>query len=118
MDIDGPDTSSFNSLNSLPELKYEILKIKNSHDIFFANIRSIRKNFDSLIEMLEQLEHNFSFIILNETWLENNEIDMFKIENYDVVSMPRTRHGAQWGHRRKFSPKFNLSLGQFRLFFY
>ena len=94
MDIDGPDTSSFNSLNSLPELKYEILRNKNSHDIFFANIRSIRKNFDSLIEILEQLEHNFSFIILNETWLENNEIDMFKIDNYDVVSMPRTRHGG------------------------
>ena len=94
MDIDGPDTSSFNSLNSLPELKYEILRNKNSHDIFFANIRSIRRNFDSLIEILEQLEHNFSFIILNETWLENNEIDMFKIDNYDVVSMPRTRHGG------------------------
>ena len=91
--MDGPDTSCFNSINSLPEFKYEIIRNKNSH-IFFANIRSIRKNFDSLLEILEQLEHNFSFIILNETWLENNE-HMFKIDNYDVVSMPRSRHGGE-----------------------
>ena len=92
--MDGPHISNFTSLNSLPELKYEIIRNKNSHDIFFANIRSIRKNFDSLIEILEQLEHSFSFIVLNETWLENNEHDMFKIDNYDVVSMPRSRHGG------------------------
>ena len=90
--MDGPDLHEFNSLN-IPELKYEIVRNKGSHDIFFANIKSVRKNFDNLLEVLEQLEHFFSFIILNETWLGPTEHVLFKIDNYDIFSMPRNHHG-------------------------
>ena len=92
------DTDDFicNTFN-IPELKtyfHNQSKPNNLSDILFANIRSIRKNFGDLLELLESLDHIFSLIILNETWLEASEHDLFQIEGYDIFSAPRNRHGG------------------------
>ena len=95
MDTDNNDFTC-NSF-SIPELKYYFhihSKPNNLSDILFANIRSLRKNFGDLLEMLESLDHIFSLIILNETWLEESEHDLFQMEGYDLFSSSRNRHGG------------------------
>ena len=94
MDTDNNDFTC-NSF-SIPELKYYFhihSKPNNLSDILFANIRSLRKNFGDLLEMLESLDHVFSLSILNETCLEESEHDLFQIEGYDLFSAPCNRHG-------------------------
>ena len=95
MDLNNDDFSC--NKFSIPELKdclHDRTKPNSLSDVFFANIRSLRKNFSDLIEVLESLDHIFSLIILNETWLEPSEHDLFQIEGYDLFSAPRNRHGG------------------------
>ena len=76
------------------ELKHFLSNDGELHDIFFANIRSIRKNFGDLLEILETIDHKFTFIMLNEFWLGPNERDLFKIDGYQAFSTDRNRHGG------------------------
>ena len=95
--MDIPEVDFPCNIFQLPELKAELHEqshAKNISDILFANIRSIRKNFDDLIELLEILEHKFTLIVLNETWLDETEHEFFKLDGYEMHSVPRNRHGG------------------------
>ena len=92
--MEGPDNSCFNYRFDFRGLKFEITQNDNVHDILFANIRSLRKNHNDLLELIETLDHKFTFIVLNETWLELNEQELFKIDGYNIFSVPRNRHGG------------------------
>ena len=82
--MDSPDDTNTNHFLDINDLKLELNHGRDLHNIFFANIRSLRKNFDDLLEILENIENKFTFIILNETWIDDNEQDLFKIDGYDI----------------------------------
>ena len=71
--------SSFNS---------EISKSLNKKHNFFLchlNIRSIRKKLGSLEFTLENLQHELSLIGITETWLKDDDCDLFAIQGYNAV---------------------------------
>lgn len=67
------DTSDYNLLNH---------KLTNLR-IFHTNIRSIDKNLDELLVLLEQFSDDFDVIILSET-LNVEDLDLYKINSYDI----------------------------------
>ena len=85
---------SSSTLLDLCNLRSSLDDHGNNHDIFFANIRSIRQNFDELLEIFEKLNHKFTLIILNETWLGPDENHLFKIDGYESFVTSRNRHGG------------------------
>ena len=59
------------------------------------NIRSMRKNLGSFSNYLDILHHNFSVIGLTETWLKDEDCDLFNIPGYQMVEKHRTaRNGG------------------------
>lgn len=48
------------------------------------NIRSLNKNFDSLLILLKQLGSAFDFIVLSETW-RIYDPSLFQIDQYDIL---------------------------------
>lgn len=52
-------------------------------NIIHLNIRSLNKNFDNLLILLESLKIKFDLIVLSETWKINN-LENFNIEGYDI----------------------------------
>ena len=78
----------------IPSLKLKLKETEKMSDILFANIRSLRRNFSELIELVELLDHKFTAIVLNETWLDEGEHVLFKIDGYDTYSIPRNRRGG------------------------
>lgn len=57
-------------------------KAKN-FNIFHKNIRSINKNFDETLILLENINVNFDIIVFTETWNIENK-DEFRMEGYEV----------------------------------
>lgn len=62
---------------------------KNLSIIHF-NSRSLHANFQYIKDYLIQLNVNFDVIAISETWLTNNVIQDFQLENYQMYSMNRT----------------------------
>ena len=59
------------------------LKVEgNSFSLLNLNIRSLPKNFDQLSVFLGRLDHKFSVIILLETWLTDDNKDLYSIPGY------------------------------------
>lgn len=50
------------------------------------NIRSIRKNFDFLLSHLNCFKHDPDIIFLTEIWINSNESNFFKIDNYNFFA--------------------------------
>lgn len=63
--------------NENVQLQHSIKPIK----LMYLNIRSLRNKKDALIKRLK----GFEIIILNETWLKNDEVNMFHLPNYSAV---------------------------------
>ena len=59
--------------------------------IMNLNIRSISKNLDKLELSLHNINHNFSCIGLTETWLTENNLDLFSLKNYTHISNIRKK---------------------------
>ena len=53
----------------------ETIAENNSLSCIHVNIRSCRKNLDELLLFLDQLNINFTIIVLSETWMDN--VDAF-----------------------------------------
>ena len=56
--------------------------------ILHVNIRSLNKNLDSLLTLLQSLKYKFSILAICETWQTNSNIDIFQIPGYVKVSLP------------------------------
>ena len=96
-----PDLHYFSSNNQYisgcnyfvePSFNSEISKSLNRKQNFslcHLNIRSIRKNLGSLEFILENLQHEFSLIGITETWLRDDDCDLFAIQCYNVVEKHR-----------------------------
>lgn len=55
-----------------------------SYDIIYANIRSLRKNFNNFILELSQIDKKISIIVLCETWISSDEVELFNIQGYNA----------------------------------
>jgi hypothetical protein len=53
------------------------------------NIRSLNNKFDTFKQLLNSLIIPFHIIGITETWLNGNNDDLFKLDNYDFVNVNR-----------------------------
>ena len=61
------------------------------------NIRSLMNKVDDLQQYLAEIEHNFSFIGISETWLDNNTESFVQLPNYSFINTNRaTKAGGGW----------------------
>ena len=93
-DID-PDNEYFNKINIdckyYTDRHFECL-IKNDNDISIIhfNCRSIRKNFESVKDYLNNLPIEFDIIALTETWESNNVCnDLYMLQGYNSFFISR-----------------------------
>lgn len=69
-------------INHLPQCEEEELDFFN---IYSMNIRSLSKNFDEFIYILENYRTKYDILILTETWCNVNIPFMYSIPGYRVV---------------------------------
>ena len=77
----------------------EDFKNENIHEKFsllHLNIRSISNKFDSLKKLIDALHIPFQIIALTETWLNDNNMDCFAMNNYEYFgsNRPEKRGGG------------------------
>lgn len=58
------------------------------------NIRSCKSNFDSFLIFLQGLSRKFSIILLTESWLSPDTVDLYGIDGYDHFSVCRDGRGG------------------------
>lgn len=56
----------------------------NDVKIFHMNVRSILKNFDTLLAYLSTFSFNFDILILSEAWLREVDLNQFTFNDYNV----------------------------------
>ena len=59
----------------------------NSFGVFHLNIRSINSNFDLLLAYLNTLKFKFPVIVLTETWVCDESINTFQIDDYSSFNI-------------------------------
>ena len=75
------------------------------------NTRSIVNKFDSFKELTKSLNIPLDIIGLTETWLNDTNEDLFKLENYDFINMNRSgKNGGGIGIYIKQGIKYKLSV--------
>nr|XP_053636139.1 uncharacterized protein LOC128691346 [Cherax quadricarinatus] len=62
-----------------------ILNNAKSLSVLNYNIRSLSKHYDDLLALLESLKTPFSCIILTETWLKQDTIDIYPLPGYTAI---------------------------------
>ena len=70
----------------------EISEPKQSTDVLslcHVNIRSARKNLGAFENYLNILKHEFTVIGLTETWLNDNDFDLYGLSGYKVIGRHR-----------------------------
>ena len=73
------------------------------------NTRSIVNKFDSFKELTKSLNIPLDIIGLTETWLNDTNEDLFKLENYDFINMNRSgKNGGGIGIYIKQGIKYKL----------
>ena len=80
--------SSFNE--DLAKNKYA----KNVFSVCHANIRSVSKNLNSLESYLKMLKHEFTIVGLTETWLQNENNDLYSLNGYHFIGKHRVNRGG------------------------
>ena len=71
--------------------------LKDVFSILSINIRSIRKNFNLLLLLLQSIKHKYSIITLCETWLFEGEEEMYHIPGYKMYSISRAHTNRSGG---------------------
>ena len=84
----------------LPNDFSRLMKTANvANDNIFSmthlNIRSLYNKLDSLKQLLNSLYLPFQIIGLTETWLNDTNDDIFKLDNYDFVNANRTSRNSR-----------------------
>lgn len=62
--------------------------------IFHANVRSLSKNYNSLIAHLQNASYQYELILLTETWLGADSEQLFQIPGYEAISLNRAGRGG------------------------
>ena len=53
------------------------------------NIRSLRANMNKMLAYIDSLDNKFDVLGLSETWLQENETDMYFISGYNHIAFLR-----------------------------
>ena len=61
-----------------------------SFSLFHLNARSLVKNQDALAHLLANVNHKFSVLAKNETWVKESNVNDLSFEGYNFVSNQRT----------------------------
>ena len=73
------------------------------------NIRSMNRNFNAFEQYLAGLRFEFAFIGVSETWLTDNNHDLFNLPGYTFIEQHRIRKtGGGVGLFLKDHIKYNL----------
>lgn len=59
---------------------------KGSLLFLHANIRSLRKNYNNLVSELSQISSQIQFIILSEIWINEDELNLYKLPGYNTFA--------------------------------
>ena len=80
------DTNLIDTLQSnyymVEKLNLKLKNHTNGFTIIPLNCRSLNANFDQFKELLRNLEYQIDVICLTETWLTDDNCDLFDIPNY------------------------------------
>ena len=102
-----PDLNFFNDINiaslscdyfredSFVDRCNQLPITKDTFSIIHSNIRSAKKNIDNFDNYISNLKCSFSIIALTETWLCDDNIDLYSIKGYKSVNS--TRLGKRGG---------------------
>ena len=97
-----PDIHFYNTFNqSSVECNYylettfnnDLDKTKGMREVLslcHMNIRSVRKNLDSFENYLNLLNHKFTVIGLSETWLSNDDYNLYGLSGYNFIGNHRS----------------------------
>lgn len=90
-----PDTMSQTHIKTTHS-KHTTPKINdNNLNIFYLNIKSVKNKLDEIKIIMQQSKITFHVIVLIETWLTENDIGMYGLDNYTSYnSVRKTRDGA------------------------
>ena len=98
-DSQDPDENFFNAFNFkdsqyfTPEESSQNLNSfdKSSFSMLHLNIRSLQKNFDSLLNLLMTLKFEFKVICITETWCSDNSMNhnLFELPQYKSIHQVR-----------------------------
>ena len=80
------DENQFNMEYAKNRDANSIIKASNPFSMCHINIRSVAKNLSSLSDYLVNLNHDFTFIGMSETWLIENTKELHPLEGYNTVS--------------------------------
>ena len=58
------------------------------------NIRNFSNKFDSFKKLIDTLNLHFQIIRLTETWLTDNNVDCFALDEYEYLSSNRKQKGG------------------------
>lgn len=60
--------------------------------VFMVNVRSLRKNFDDTILIVDSLNMEFDLTVFSEIWIKQHEKHCYHIKYYILVNaMPKRR---------------------------
>jgi hypothetical protein len=62
--------------------KFFDIECKNNLNFLYANIRSLRQNFNSFLLYLDKINSKISCIVLTEIWIGSEEVDLYNIQGY------------------------------------
>ena len=106
-DSDDDNNLNSNSVSSFIDSKYILQKdlcdffkqSKHAHNgqfnLLHINCRSLKANYSSILNLLDNSRMTYSAIALTETWLNETNDDIFQIEGYTFIS--RNRKGSKSG---------------------
>lgn len=85
----------YKRFNDIKIFTEHLQKYKKHTSIFHLNIRSLRKNFNELMVLLEENRYTIDIIILSEVNIKNEEMSFYQIPGYNAVI--RTRETMRGG---------------------
>ena len=102
LESNDPDKNFYHDLTPTPSEYYTIenarnILIQNSANLSLMslNIRSLKKNLDKLLKMLDDLESKIDIVCLNETWATAINHDLYNLSGYQGVH--KYRHKRRGG---------------------
>jgi exonuclease III len=77
------DVSNLNSEADLNDF-FVLQRDKITFSLLYTNIRSLRKNFNNFITEINDILPIPDFLVLSEIWIDQDEINLFKIPGYNA----------------------------------
>ena len=66
----------------------------STFSIIHFNARSMSANFNKLKSVLSSFDFTFDVIAVSETWLNNDDLDSFHMDDYDDIHTCRPNRGG------------------------